>query len=171
MKITSQEEYGLRILLRIARCHENESLSIQALSVAEGLSPAYIAKLTRILRQAGYINSTPGNIGGYILAKPASEINVNLVLKTLGGSLFSKSFCSDFTGASRLCTNSVDCSVRSLWQMVQFSVDQLLDKIQLNDLIGNERESDNFLNYLLQQHHYPKRKLENIPSSLPAVVK
>ena len=159
MKITSQEEYGLRILLRIARCHEGESMSIQALSVAEGLSPAYIAKLTRILRQAGYINSTPGNIGGYILAKPATEINVNQVLKTLGGSLYTKDFCSDFTGASRLCTNSVDCSVRSLWQMVQFSIDQLLDKISLNDLIGSEKKSDNLLNQLLQQHQYAKREV------------
>ena len=158
MKITSQEEYGLRILLRIARCNEEESMSIQALSVAEGLSPAYVAKLTRILRQAGYINSTPGNIGGYILSKPATEININQVLKTLGGSLFSKEFCDDFTGASRLCTNSVNCSVRSLWQMIQFSVDQLLDKIQLNDLIGTEKKSDNLLNYLLQQHQYPKRE-------------
>lgn len=158
MKITSQEEYGLRILLRIARCNEDESMSIQALSVAEGLSPAYIAKLTRILRQAGYINSTPGNIGGYILAKPATEINVNQVLKTLGGSLYTKDFCSDFTGASRLCTNSVDCSVRSLWQMVQFSIDQLLDKISLNDLIGSEKKSDNLLNQLLQQHQYAKRE-------------
>ena len=158
MKITSQEEYGLRILLRIARCHDDD-MSIQALSVAEGLSPAYIAKLTRILRQAGFINSTPGNIGGYILAKPATEINVNQVLKTLGGSLFTKEFCSDFTGASRLCTNSVDCSVRSLWQMVQFSIDQLLDKIQLSDLIGNEKQSDNLLNSLLQQHKYPQREI------------
>jgi Rrf2 family transcriptional regulator, iron-sulfur cluster assembly transcription factor len=157
VKITSQEEYGLRILLRIARCHDDESMSIQALSVAEGLSPAYTAKLTRILRQAGFINSTPGNIGGYILAKPASEINVNNVLKTLGGSLYTKDFCSDFTGASRLCTNSVDCSVRSLWQMIQFSIDQLLDKITLNDLIGSEKKSDNLLNFLLQQHQYPQR--------------
>ena len=92
MKITSQEEYGLRILLRIARCHDEDSMSIQALSVAEGLSPAYTAKLTRLLRQAGFINSTPGNIGGYILAKPATEININEVLKTLGGSLYSKDF-------------------------------------------------------------------------------
>lgn len=156
MKITSQEEYGLRILLRIARCKKEESMSIQALSVAEGLTPAYVAKLTRILRQAGYINSTPGNVGGYILSKPAEAININHVLKTLGGALFSKDFCSDFTGASRLCTNSVDCSVRSLWQMVQFSVDQLLDKIQLNDLIGTEEKSGNLLNQLLQQHRYPK---------------
>jgi Rrf2 family protein len=158
MKITSQEEYGLRILLRIARCHDDESMSIQALSVAEGLSAAYVAKLTRILRQAGFINSTPGNVGGYILAKPAAEINVNDVLKTLGGSLFDKGFCNDFSGAKKLCTNSVDCSVRSLWQMVQFSVDQLLDKLSLYDLIGTESKSDNLLNSLLMQHQYPQRE-------------
>lgn len=159
MKITSQEEYGLRILLRIARCNNEESMSIQALSVAEGLSPAYVAKLTRLLRQAGYVNSTPGNVGGYVLSKPANEININEVLKTLGGSLFSKDFCNDFSGASRLCTNSVDCSVRSLWQMIQFSVDQLLDKISLSDLIGTEHKSASLLNHLLQQHQYPRMKI------------
>ena len=161
MKITSQEEYGLRILLRIAKCKDEESMSIQALSTAEGLSPAYVAKLTRILRQAGFINSTPGNIGGYILAKSAKEININQVLKTLGGALFSKEFCNDFSGAMKLCTNSVDCSVRCLWQMIQFSVDQLLDKVSLNDLIGSEKKSDNLLTTLLLQHQYSKREIEN----------
>jgi Rrf2 family protein len=151
MKITAQEEYGLRILLRIAKCNHEESMSIQALSTSEGLSPAYVAKLTRILRQEGYINSTPGNIGGYILAKPAKEININQVLKSLGGALFSKEFCNDYPGAMKLCTNSVDCSVRSLWQMIQFSVDQLLDKVSLQDLTSSEKKSDQLLNQILEQ--------------------
>jgi Rrf2 family transcriptional regulator, iron-sulfur cluster assembly transcription factor len=161
MKITAQEEYGLRILLRIAKCNDEESMSIQALSTLEGLSPAYVAKLTRILRQAGYINSTPGNIGGYILAKPAKEININEVLKSLGGALFSKEFCNGFAGAMKLCTNSVDCSVRSLWQMIQFSVDQLLDKVSLEDLIGSEEKSDNLLTTLLLQHQYTPPEVAN----------
>jgi len=151
MKITAQEEYGLRILLRIAKCNDEESMSIQVLSTSEGLSPAYVAKLTRILRQEGYINSTPGNIGGYILAKPAKEININQVLKSLGGALFSKEFCNDYPGAMKLCTNSVDCSVRSLWQMIQFSIDQLLDKVSLQDLTSSEKKSDQLLNKILEQ--------------------
>jgi len=152
MKVSSQEEYGLRILLRIAKCHGEESMSIQALSAAEGLSQAYVAKLTRLLRQAGYINSTPGNVGGYVLAKPAAEITVNEVLKTLGGSLFYPSFCGNFSGAMRLCTNSVDCSVRSLWQMMQHSLDSLLDNMTLYDLIATEKQSGNHLHQYLQQH-------------------
>ena len=149
MKISAQEEYGLRILLRIAKCTSEESMRIQSLSSLEGLSPAYVAKITRILRKAGYINSNPGNVGGYILAKPAQDININEVLKSLGGSLFSKKFCHDYSGTTKFCTNSVDCSVRSLWQMIQYTVDQLLDKVTLADLTSSEEKSSQLLQMLL----------------------
>lgn len=152
MKITAQEEYGLRILLRIGRHHQPEGISIPAISEAEGLSAAYVAKLTRVLRMAGYINSTPGYKGGYVLAQPAGQININQVMKVLGGALYSKKFCEDYPGALKLCTNSIDCSIRSLWQMIQLTVDQLLDKVSLQDLISPEQESNLLLESILQQH-------------------
>src|SRR5438128_8739295 len=123
MKITAQEEYGLRILIRIAGCKNTDGMSIPQLSEAEGLSSHYVAKLTRVLRMEGYINSTPGYKGGYVLARPANEININKVLKSLGGSLFNNDFCGTHSGALKLCTHSVDCSSRSLWQMVQYIID------------------------------------------------
>lgn len=141
MKISAQEEYGLRILLRIANCRDEEGMSIPQLSEAEGLSTHYVAKLTRVLRMAGFIKSTPGNKGGYLLALPAQEIGINNVIKALGGALFDKSFCETHAGAVNLCTHSVDCSARSLWQLVQFTVDQLLDKITLFDLTNSEKDS------------------------------
>ncbi len=141
MKITAQEEYGLRILIRIAGCKDVSGMSIPQLSEAEGLSSHYVAKLTRLLRMEGFIKSTPGHKGGYLLTRPATDININQVLKALGGALFDPAFCGSHAGAMRLCTNSVDCSARSLWQMIQFTVDQLLDKISLHDLVSNELES------------------------------
>jgi Rrf2 family iron-sulfur cluster assembly transcriptional regulator len=152
MKITAQEEYGLRVLLRIARHKNVEGISIPALSEAEGLSTAYVAKLTRMLRISGYINSTPGYKGGYVLAQPADQVNINKVLKVLGGALFNKAFCEEYPGAVKLCTNSIDCSVRSLWQMIQFTVDQLLDKVSLQDLINPEQESSLLLESILKQN-------------------
>lgn len=149
MKISAQEEYGLRILLRIAKCRSDESMSIQALSTLEGLSQAYTAKLTRILRQEGFIKSNPGNVGGYSLAKPAKEININEVLKALGGAIFNKQFCGTYSGATKLCTNSVDCSARSLWKMIQYSIDRVLDKVTLADLTGTEDRSSEILKELL----------------------
>ena len=152
MKITAQEEYGLRILIRIARCKDEEGMSIPQLSDAEGLSSHYVAKLARLLRMEGFINSTPGYKGGYILAKPAKKININKVLKALGGALFDKEFCGLHTGTLKLCTNSVDCSTRSLWQMVQFRVDQLLDHVTLYDLVNSEKESKANLIQILEQN-------------------
>jgi Rrf2 family iron-sulfur cluster assembly transcriptional regulator len=152
MKITAQEEYGLRILVRIAGCSDEEGMSIPQLSEAEGLSPHYVAKLTRLLRMEGFINSTPGYKGGYILARPAKQIVINELLKALGGALFDKEFCGLHSGTLKLCTNSVDCSTRSLWQMIQFTVDKLLDKITLYDLVNTEKESGKVLKHLLEQH-------------------
>jgi Rrf2 family iron-sulfur cluster assembly transcriptional regulator len=152
MKITAQEEYGLRILLRIASCKDEDGMSIPQLSEAEGISPHYVAKLTRILRIDGFINSTPGYKGGYVLAKPSSEIIINEVLKALGGPLYDMEFCGNHAGALRLCTNSIDCSSRSLWKMIQFTIDQLLDKVTLHDLVNTEKESSKVLNNILEQN-------------------
>ena len=141
MKITAQDEYGLRLLVRIAKCKDRIGLSIPQLSEAEGLSQPHVAKLTRILRMEGLINSTKGHVGGYILTRPAAEITVNDVLKALGGRLFDEEFCANHVGVIKLCTNSVDCSIRSLWTMVQSTIDNLLDKITLADLSNSEKEA------------------------------
>ncbi|MBC6490984.1 RrF2 family transcriptional regulator [Flavihumibacter stibioxidans] len=155
MKITSQEEYGLRILLRIGACRDKQGMNIPQLSEAEGLTQHYVAKLARVLRMGGFINSTPGYKGGYVLAKPAKEIVINDVLKLLGGVVFDKKFCAAHTGSVRICTNSVDCSARSLWQMIQFVLDRLLDRITLHDLVNPETESVKIMTELLYEPARP----------------
>ena len=135
MKITAQEEYGLRILIRIASCEDRDGMSIPQLSETEQLSQHYIAKLTRLLRMAHFIRSTPGNKGGYVLAKPASDIIIKNVLEALGTPL-DKEFTDENGAVMRFCTSSVDCSSRSLWQMIQLTVNNLLERITLEDLVS-----------------------------------
>lgn len=150
MKITAQVEYGLRIMVRITRCKEEKGLSIRQLSEAEGLSTNYVAKLTRVLRIKGLINSTRGHVGGYILAKPAAAITINDTLKALGGSFFDKKFCESHSGILTLCTNSVDCSVRSLWSVVQITLDKLLNEVTLADMVKNEKDVSSVLQKIIE---------------------
>ncbi|HLO38514.1 MAG TPA: Rrf2 family transcriptional regulator [Lacibacter sp.] len=152
MKITSSEEYGIRILIRIASANPVEGLSIPQLSEAEKLTEPHVAKICRTLRMEGFINSTPGYKGGYVLAKPAAQIIINDVLKALGGMLFDQQFCDTHTGLGRLCTNSVDCSTRSLWKMIQYTLDNLLNKLTLKDLMVNEKEVELKLEAILQRN-------------------
>ena len=152
MKITAQVEYGLRIMVRITRCKEEKGLSIRQISEAEGLSTNYVAKLTRVLRMKGLISSTRGYMGGYILAKPAATITINNTLKALGGSFFDKKFCDNHTGMLTLCTNSVDCSIRSLWSMMQATLDTLLDKVTLADMVKNEKDVSGVLQHIIEEN-------------------
>ena len=152
MKITAQVEYGLRIMVRISRCKDEKGLSIRQLSEAEGLSKNYVAKLTRVLRMKGLIHSTRGHMGGYILAKPAATMTINDTLKALGGSFFDKKFCDNHTGMLTLCTNSVDCSIRSLWSLIQVTLDKLLDKVTLADMVKNEKDVSSVLQNIIVEN-------------------
>ena len=153
MKITSQEEHGLRILIRIAGCKDKDGMSIPQLSEAENLSAHYVAKLARILRIGGFINSTPGYKGGYVLAKSARDININTVVKVLNGLDPDLPSPNVNAGSLRLCTNSAECSSRSLWEMMQFIVNQFLDQISLQDLVNPEAESSKLFHRLLAERH------------------
>ncbi len=140
MKLTSQEEYGLRCLLRVGREADGASLTIPELARAEGISEPNVAKMMRILRRGGFVRSTRGQSGGYTLSRPASEIAVGHVLAVLGGRLFEPAFCEGHSGIERLCTHMPDCSIRSVWRMVQQAVDQVLSQITLKDLLRSEPE-------------------------------
>ncbi len=142
MKLSTQEEYGLRCLLQIGR-HENkmgDGLTISEISQAEGLSVSNVAKIMRNLRLGEFVESLRGQAGGYRLARPADQIVVGEVVAVLGGRFFGPNFCEDHAGVEDLCTHSVDCSIRSLWSTVQFVVDQMLGRITLKDLLGEEQE-------------------------------
>jgi Rrf2 family protein len=151
MKISAKEEYGLRILLRIAKNKDEDGLSINQLSEEEGLSVSYAAKITRVLRMQGFIQSTRGPKGGYVLATQASEIYIKELLAALDGRLFDEAFCMNHTGSQRMCTNSVDCSTRSLWRIIQMAVDKVLEHVTLKDLMGDEYNSNNMLQEVLEK--------------------
>ncbi len=137
MKFSSQEEYGLRCLLRIGKA-DPKALTIPEISEMEGLSIAHVGKLLRVLRIGEFIESERGQNGGYKLSRPAEKIVINEVLSVLGGRLFEANFCQDHSGVAKICTNSIDCSVRSLWSNIQNMLDSVLSKLTLKDLLGNE---------------------------------
>jgi Rrf2 family protein len=143
MKLSSNEEYGLRCLLRLA--YAGHGLTIPELSHAEGVSQAYTAKLLRVLRKGGFVTAARGKEGGYALARSAADIVIGDVMNALGGRLFESDFCDSHAGSEAICTRSVDCSVRSLWRAVQVAVDQVLSKATLQDLLQNEAEMNSWV--------------------------
>jgi Rrf2 family protein len=142
MKVSSQEEYGLRCMLQLARRqrdgHEHP-LTLAEVARDEGLTVAYVAKLVRRLRRAGLVKSILGRSGGYTLARQASEISILEVLTALGGKLYTTDYCRRFSGERATCMHMGDCSIRSLWGVVEGLLDRVLGATMLKDLLGSEK--------------------------------
>lgn len=144
MKLTSQEEYGLRCVLQLASVPDR-FLTIPEVARREGLSTAYVAKLMRILRRAGFVRSVRGQHGGFELALSPQEVNVGQVLNALGGRLYSEAFCRAHSGDQCVCVHSVDCSLRSLWTALDGAVARVLNRTQLSHLINGESDVEVWL--------------------------
>jgi Rrf2 family protein len=148
MKISSQEEYGLRCLLRLAGADDGQSLTIPEVAAGEGLSAPYVAKLLAVLRQGGLIESVRGRAGGYRLARPAADITLGSVMKVLGEPLFEDpSYCQRHAGTETEgnCVHHGACTLRALWQTLEQWMRHTFDQITLADLMQSEHRITDLL--------------------------
>ena len=119
-------------------------MTIPEISKLEGLTSTHAAKLMMILRKEGFITSVRGQSGGYSLARSPQEIKISDVLHSLGGRLYDAEFCGKHSGALDICTHAVDCSVRSLWQVIQQAVDSVIEHLTLADMLEEEKSNITF---------------------------
>lgn len=139
MKFTSQEEYGLRLLVRLGYAHKTGvGLTIPEISKKEDITEHNVAKILRVLRLGGFLESERGRTGGYTLTKPPKQINIGDVMNVLGNKFFESTYCEIHSSDLGICNNSFDCSIRSFWRILQTSIDKVLDSLTLQDLLVSE---------------------------------
>jgi Rrf2 family protein len=142
MKISAQEEYGLRCLLQLARAElDGESLTLNQIARLEGISVANAGKLMWILTKAGLVQSQRGTKGGYTLSLPASQIRLNRVIRVLEGEP-ADSHCKSYSGLLDACVHTGDCGIRPVIVELHQIVDNALGDITLSQLLGTEENVD-----------------------------
>jgi Rrf2 family protein len=140
MKFTSQEEYGLRLLVRLGYAHKNGvGLTIPEISSKEQITEHNVAKTLRILRMSGFLESERGRTGGYTLTREPKEIIIGDVMNILGGKFFESTYCESHSPDLSICNHTPDCSIRSFWKIIQNSIDSVMNNLTLNDLMGTEK--------------------------------
>ena len=135
MKVSAQEEYGLRCLLQLARLPEGESLTLGQIAESEGISQANAGKVLWLLNKAGLVASTRGTKGGYTLSRPATEIRLSEVIKVLDAGEV-EGHCKTYTGVLDSCVHTGDCGIRSVIVNVHEVVERALSGISLAQLVS-----------------------------------
>jgi len=142
MKISAQEEFGLRCLLQLARADAHgESLTLSQIARGEGISIANAGKLMWILNKAGFVQSQRGTKGGYRLARPASTIRLNEVITVLDDESVA-THCKSYAGVLDSCVHTGDCGIRPVIVELHQIVNTALAEITLSQLLGTEANVD-----------------------------
>lgn len=123
MQLTQHTDYGLRLLIVLAR--REGAISLPAFSAEQKLSYNHVAKVAHALGRAGFIRSLRGRSGGVALALPAEEITLGEVVRKMEPSL-RLADCAN-------CTLRLDCSTSSVLARAMAAFLAVLDETTLEE--------------------------------------
>lgn len=129
MKLSTRAEYGIRVLVALARAEESRPISLSVIARVEKLPHAYLEQLVGDLRRAGLVTATRGQAGGYALARPSREISLVQAVRALDGPVLEMP-CAG-TQDLEACDRPQDCSVHEVFERVHESLTSTLSATTL----------------------------------------
>ena len=137
MKFSQKSEYGVRLLVDLARHYGQGPVSLAGVARDESLSQTFLEQVIMPLRKAGLVQSYQGVRGGYELSRPPAEIHMGEVLRVLEGSL-APMFCVSDMSDRDICAFEDHCGTRVLWARVRDGINLALDATTLDELLEPE---------------------------------
>lgn len=131
LRISKLTDYATVILARLATEPERRFTAAQ-ISAETHLAGPTVSKLLKQLHRKGLVVSTRGSAGGYLLARPATEISAAQILDALDGPVA----LTECAGSASHCGIERTCRVGHSWQRVNIAIRRSLQEITLLELAG-----------------------------------
>lgn len=131
MKISTKGRYAVIAMIDLARHSQTHPIPLPQIATRQGISQHYLEQLFVKMRRASLVKSTRGPGGGYVLAKPPSQITMKAVLSAVEEEIRPVD-CGDEDEAPS--GNPAACGSRRLWQKLEDTIDQTLTETTLEEL-------------------------------------
>ena len=143
LRVSTKGEYGVRIMVDLARHYGGRPRSLTDISQAESLPLAYLEQLVKLLRESSppLVISTRGAHGGYKLSRAPEKVTMGEVVRVLEGPI-APMICATEGEMSQICGFLDSCRTKYLWAKVRDAVAQTLDTMTLADLVAESSEID-----------------------------
>lgn len=140
MFFSAKAEYGVRLMVGLARQEGAGPVSLKALAEEEELPLSYLEHVVARLKRAGLVVASRGAHGGYALARAPEEIHMDEVVIALEGTIAPmECFVTpepERVACSHELTSGHGCSTRLLWLRVQGGVMGALHGTTLAELVA-----------------------------------
>ena len=133
--LTNKGKYGLKAMVHLAKLPEGKSTQAAEIAEANGIPKAFLDTILLDLRKAGFVRSKKGPGGGFMLARPASEIRMGYVVRTLDGPIAPLPCARRKTAEPcQDCAVVEQCEVRLLMLEVRDAIAAVLDQTTLAEM-------------------------------------
>jgi Rrf2 family cysteine metabolism transcriptional repressor len=133
MRVSTRGEYGVRVMVDLARHYGAGPRSLTDISTEEQLPLPYLEQLVKLLRDKGLILSTRGAHGGYELSRDPLDIRMSEVIRVLEGPI-APMICAADGQMEQICDRLDCCSTKYLWAKLRDVLVQTLDQMTLAEL-------------------------------------
>lgn len=144
MRISTKSRYGLRLMVTLAVENKKGPVFLKEIAEKENISEKYLSQIVIPLKAKKLINAYRGAHGGYVLSKPAGEINLKEIMEALEGDL-SLAGCTDNPES---CPRQAHCVTKDVWELLGKKMAEFLKTITLESLAkkaANKKEE--MINY------------------------
>ena len=134
--LTAKGKYGLKALAHLASLKPGAMAQAVEIAQANKIPKKFLDAILGDLRNAGLVYARKGPGGGYMLARPASDIRVGQVVRILDGPI-APIACASRTAYQPCqdCDNVKRCSVRLAMIRVRDAMSEVLDATTLADML------------------------------------
>jgi Rrf2 family protein len=138
---STRAEYGVRLMMLLARQYGHGPLPLARMAELEELPLPYLEQLAAPLRRDGLIRSHRGTRGGYELARAPELITMGEIVRSLEGPIMPM-VCAPEDPSHATCVRGEFCSAQALWARIRDAVAGVLDTTKLSDLVSPPSGSD-----------------------------
>jgi len=138
VRVSTRGDYACRALLSLA-LHAEDATPTSVRDIAErtGLPQPYLEQILLALKGAGLVRSKRGVGGGYVLARPASEIRLSDVVSAVDGPITLGDFGEPHQDGA--CDHEGQCVLLAIWHVVGEQIQRHLDGYTLADVAAAAR--------------------------------
>jgi len=137
MRITYKGDYALKAVLDLAAHYGAGVVTIHDIAKRADIPIKFLEQVLLDLKRGGFVESRRGKVGGYLLAKPPSEIKVGDVARFIDGPIEPVACIEKgYSG----CGDIYKCVFRKIWQKVAKATTDVVDRVTFEDL-ANEIKS------------------------------
>lgn len=137
MRITKTEEYGVRVVIRLAA--EGGQMTVAELAQKEGLPEPTVGKLLNRLKSTRLVDSVRGRGGGFELTRTPGQITVADVLAALGQPALGGNACTDGGEEPGRCPHLGRCNLRPVWSHLEGLISEVFGSTTIANLLEQER--------------------------------